>query len=433
MVMHGLVITLALQIISATVNSVENRKKNQRITELRRKDKEERQKNSQRMEYERFQRASALQMKLEDEAHIERLKDIETDFKNRFILNAHEQALHASPLRISPYVIRNTIMPLFDDIRKEEVFCILTNSNDADFNNIIIPLLDQLLCDAISNLWNKSSLHTICYYTNVWKSNRVYADEEINNMMALFKTPTVTITPYIINKEDKNNEVSIRINIWTKDYKINYTLDTAVTFDRPVKQLTKEGRNEIVSSIFSQVLCAMGYQIDLYYWTAYNQSPLLPRLMSTGAIQCDDITRNTYKEAYIELYKIGVLGKIGALTELSPEYVEEMRDNVTNTLYFTPDKGISCLQSISSITSEKEELCTLLSDTLLSIYKARFEEVSVKSLEEIDSNKLTDVDVDIVLELIQLAKKRNCSEVVQKFNNIIRRVIENNHTYQSCQ
>ena len=87
MVMHGLVITLALQIISATVNSVENRKTNQRITELRRKDKEERQKNSQRMEYERFQRASALQMKLEDEAHIERLKDIETDFKNRFVVH----------------------------------------------------------------------------------------------------------------------------------------------------------------------------------------------------------------------------------------------------------------------------------------------------------------------------------------------------------
>ena len=59
MIMHGLVITLALQIISATVNSVENRKKNQKITELRRKDKEERQKNSQRREYERFQRASA--------------------------------------------------------------------------------------------------------------------------------------------------------------------------------------------------------------------------------------------------------------------------------------------------------------------------------------------------------------------------------------
>ena len=424
MIMHGLVITLALQIISATVNSVENQKKNQKITELRRKDKEERQKNSQRREYERFQRASALQMKLEDEAHIERLNDIETDFKNRFILNAHEQALHASPLRISPYVIRNTVMPLFDDIRKEEVFCILTNSNDADFNNIIIPLLDQLLCDAISNLWNKSSLHTICYYTNVWKSNRVYADEEINNMMALFRTPTITITPYIINKEDKNNEVSIRINIWSKDYNINYTLDTAVEFDRPVNQLTKEGRNEIVSSIFSKVLCAMGCQIDLYYWVTYNQPPLLPRLISNGTIQCDADTRNNYKEVYVELYTKGVLGQTKDLTHVKPEDVKLIKDNASNNLYFAPDNGISFLQSISTITSDSSEIRSLLSDTLLSIYKARYDRESVNSVGDIDSNKLTDVDIDIILELTKLAQKCYCEEAVKDFTDILRRVIK---------
>lgn len=423
----GLLITIAFQVGSALINSKNKQELNQELTDLRKKDREERQNASQRRDYERFQKANALQMELEEKAHQQRLEAIETDFMKNFKKMAEGQALNASPLRISPYVIRNTVMPLFDGIRKEEVFCILTNSNDDAFNKCIIPILDQLLCDAISDLWNKNSLHTICYYTNVWKANIGYMEEQISNMKALFMTPTVTITPYVTRSESKKIQISIIINIWSEVYHNSYKLDTPVTLEYSITQLQKEGKKELASSIFSQALCAMGYSIDLYYWNTYNQPPLLPRLISTGAIQCDDITKNTLKDAYIELFKTGVLGcQTMALTEteLDQDSVAKMRENASNTLYFSPDSGIGYLQSISSTISDKEVLSSLLSETLLSIYKARFGEESVNSLADIDSNKLTDVDVDIVLELMQLAKNSNCDEVEQGFKNILIRVID---------
>ena len=422
----GLLITIAFQVGSALSNSKNKQELNQELTALRKKDKEERQKASQRREYERSQKANARQMELEEKAHQQRLEALETDFMNNFKKMAEGQALNASPLRISPYVIRNTVMPLFDGIRKEEVFCILTNSNDDAFNRSIIPILDQLLFDAISDLWNKNSLHTICYYTNVWKSDIGFTVEQIDNMMALFMTPTVTITPYVTRSNNKN-QISIIINIWSKVYQVNYTLETPVAFESSITQLHKEEIKKLAYSIFSHALCAMGYSIDLYYWNTYNQPPLLPRLISTGAIQCDDDTKSTLKDAYIEVFKTGVLGcQTKALTEtkLEQDSVDKMRENASNTLYCSPDSGIGYLQSISSTISDKEVLSYLLSDTLLSIYKARFGEESVNSLADIDSNKLTDVDVDIVLELMQLAKNSNCDEVEQGFKNILRRVID---------
>lgn len=430
----GLLFTAGVQLTSAIINCHNNKKKVEKIKKLQRDDKEERQENWMRRDYERFKRNINLQMQIEEDAHNERLKEIDNSLLDKFKTQAYLQALNSSPLMISPYVIRNTVMPLFEHASREEVFCFLTNSNDDDFNKHIIPLIDHMLCDTISESWNKNSLHTICYYTDVWKNEKIFAEEDIKNMKSLFRTPTVVITPFIERNGLTERKIRIDINIWNEEIEQCFPFKTDVEYNPPIARSTPELMQEIAAKLCSKAICAMGYEVDAYYWIANNQAPLLPSLMLNKEIECDEETLQSYKEAYIEFFETFVIGsKAGALCNLDSDKVDVIKDNSANTLYFTPERSISFLESISLLNMEDNISNHLLSETLLSIYKARFDEVSVKSLEEIDSNKLTDVDVDIVLELIQLAKKRNCSEVVQKFTNIIRRVIENNHIYQSCQ
>ena len=301
----GIIVRLLVQAGAATWNYYSNKKHTEAIKELQRESKRKNLDEEIKRSKERFERSCRLQLQMEQEAHIERLNEINNSFNDSFEKCAHQHALATSyPLNISPYIIRNSVIPMScnrPEHTREGVFCILTNSNDAPFNRNIIPLLDQELSEMISEHWNQRSLHTTCYYTEVWK-NGLFSEDDIKNLKAILRTPTITITPWVVRNEDCCR-LEIKINLWNNLQEASYSYDTGIAFRHPAANLSKEEKHKLASDVLTHIICSMGFHTDMYYWTTSQQPPLLPYLISQDVIKCDKVTNHIIESHFIRVYK----------------------------------------------------------------------------------------------------------------------------------
>lgn len=422
----GAFVTIAIQVGAAYLNYTTNKKTVAKIKSMQRENRKADLEHGYKRNYERFRASCDFQYQMEVAGHQQRINDINDDFINAFELTAHAYAMSNYPLMISPYFISKSVIAKcgteLDNFR-QELLCILTNSNDVNFNALIYPEIDMRLNESISEYWNHKSLHTVCYYPEIWNTAHLYSDEKILNLQANIKTPTITITPYFEKDNDRTNIV-IKVNFWNRadennnGSRLTFSVPTGIEIAKSINQYTDDERDELVSELFNFIICILGVQADLHYWATSYQAPLLPSLISKDKIECGDLIKNCCINSYVDGYKKLVLGQVDS----NNSEMDTIRDLASITLYNFPERSVNFLKSLSLLTDDKSITSTLLSETLLSIFRSRTD-IAVSSTSEIDTKYLAIDDTDIILELIKIAQSCRRYEIVSEFTDVIRKRI----------
>lgn len=422
----GAFVTIAIQVGAAYLNYTTNKKTVAKIKSMQRENRKADLEHGYRRNYDKFRASCALQYEMEVDGHQQRMNDINNDFINAFELTAHAYAMSNYPLMISPYFISKSVIAKcgteLDNFR-QELLCILTNSNDVNFNALIYPEIDMRLNESISEYWNYKSFHTVCYYPEIWNTAHLYSDEKILNLQANIKTPTITITPYF-EKDNEQTNIVVKVNFWNradennKDSRLSFSVPTGIEIAKPINQYTDDERDELVSELYNFIICILGVQADLHYWATSYQAPLLPSLISNDKIECGDLIKSCCINSYVDSYRKLVLGQVDS----NNSEMDTIRDLASITLYNFPERSVNFLKSLSLLTDDKYITSTLLSETLLSIFSSRTD-IAVSSTSEIDTKYLAIDDTDIILELIRIAQSCRRYEIVSDFTDVIRKRI----------
>lgn len=418
--------TVAIQVGLACVNYYTNKKTVAEIKRMQQENRKADHEHGYKRNHEKFRASCAFQDQMEVDSHQQRMKDINDDFINAFELTAHAYAMSNYPLMISPYFISKSVIAKcgteLDNFR-QELLCIFTNSNDEHFNALIYPEIDMRLNESISEYWNHKSLHTVCYYPEIWNTAHLYSDEKILNLQANIKTPTITITPYFEKDNDRTNIV-IKVNFWNRadennnGSRLTFSVPTGIEIAKPINQYTDEERNELISELFNFIICILGVQADLHYWATSYQAPLLPSLISNDKIECGDLIKNCCISSYVDSIKKLVLGQVDTdNTEMSV-----VRDLAEINLYNHPERSIEFINSIINLTQDKDVTLDLIFETIYSIYKIRTGN-SVSNIEELNVKYLGIDDIKIFNDLVIMLRKCDFLNESNKVAEVIKKRI----------
>lgn len=422
MILTGMLVTIGVQIGVSYLNQKWNSENAEKIRQLQREAKKASQERAIRRDYERFVRSCQFQLKMESNSRRERIENMNQDFLDSFKKMAHNATLASHyPLRISPYIIEKSVLPCFgtemEDVR-QEVLCILTSSNDKTFNSIILPNLDEAICLAIAQFWNKGSLHNICYYQGIWDDRRPFCDEDIDNVKAVVCSPTLTITPYI-----EKQRLLLKMHLWGVGQPHDITIDTGVSYEALAAPYSAQNIQALLSAICPMILCSIGQMIDVYYWGAYYQAPLLPRLLSKGAISLSDEMRNEIIASYDVLYRSLALGQIvadsGKITTDNKQALEQV---TTMNMFNFPDRNIGFLKSCTNLMGISETSGKLIEHTMMALYEANTGQ-KCTSISNVDVRLLNYDDMKIVSELIDIANGSSNFTIAKRLTDLIVRKI----------
>ena len=422
----GAFVTIAIQIGAAYLNYTTNKKTAAEIKSMQRKNRKADLEHGYKRNEEKFRASCEFQYQMEAAGHQQRMNDINDDFINAFELTAHTYAMNNYPLMISPYFISKSVIAKcgteLDNFR-QELLCILTNSNDVNFNAFVYPKIDMRLNESISEYWNHKSLHTVCYYPEIWNTAHLYSDEKILNLQANIKTPTITITPYFV-KGNERTSIEIKVNFWNradekkKGSRLSFSIPTGIEIAKPINQYTCDERDELVTDIFNFIICILGVQTDLHYWATSYQAPLLPSLISNNKIECGDLIKSGCLNSYVNSFRKLVLGQVDS----NNSEMDTIRDLAEITLYNFPERSVNFLRSIIQLTGDESITSTLLTETLLTIFRSR-NDITVSSTSEIDTKYLAIDDINIISELIKIAQSCNRNDIIPDFIDLIRKRI----------
>lgn len=420
----GTLLTMAIQAGTSIINQKYSKEGLDEIKKRQQEFKSATQERSIRRGYEKLKRSCEFQLKIEKDNHEERLRNIDQDFLNAFSKMAHNAALVSHyPLMISPYIIKSSVVPFYcteiGNLRKE-IFCILSNSNNKAFNSNVLPILDDMLCNIISAIWNENSMHTVCYYSNVWKENSLYCDEDIENLKTIIVTPTITVTPYFESRE-QGHVLTIKVNLWGIGMDLSVSIDTSVKFKTlPTKdEYSINDIYDITSRLFPEIVCAIAQNVDVYYWANYYQAPILPSILEKGLIRVDQQTIDEYGRAYIELYEAMALG-ILKQADMSMNDVALLKDVAYINQCNFPDRILGFLHNATDIQPTQEDSDRIIMNTLSYLYESK-SDAKFESLSAIDVNLLDKGDMDQITEMIAIAKKCNNTLLTKQLIDIVKR------------
>ena len=414
---------VGLQIGVSLYNQSRNSELTALIKEEQRKAKLDEIKNNQRRDMERFQHLCQLQEEMEVAAHVHRIEKIQQDFLNTFGKMAHKENLDSHyHLNVSPYVIQRSIIPLtISDLKntRQELFCILTVSNDETFNKNVLPYLDEAICDVISKYWNESCNHTLCYYQNLWDSeSNTFSNEDVENIKSLINTPTVSVSPWFQKKGDKHNLI-LKISVWGvgNENSLFCETDTGICFDTLPSKYSIQEISEFVERILPYTVCSVGQIADVYYWVTNYLPPHLPYLIGNGYIKVSKKLTDEYTQAYSQFYKHLVIG-----TSNEDESIDRTLAEVTEINQYTfPERSLACLNSIIALTAKSPLTSEMIKGSMLSFYRARTDKTP-SSIDSIDASLIKKQDIMYVKMLIELTQqaedhelKRELSELIYKY------------------
>ena len=410
----GTAVTMCVQVYVSYKTQKQNRENAERIRQIQWEAKKSSQENSLRRDYERFLRSCQFQIEMENESRKERLAGLNQEFLNSFKKMAHNATLASHyPLRISPYIIQKSVVPSVAErleVTREEILCILTNSNEQSFNAEVLPYIDEMLCRNIAQHWNKGSMHNVCYYQGIWDSKKNFYDEDIDNIKAVICSPTLTISPYFIK-----DQLNIKINLWgmgCSDYAI---IDTGIN----IKTLLSNEIDETLTLLKPILLCAIGLMVDFFYWTTNYQTPLLPLLLSRGAIQISSEMKNELIVSYDTLYRTLALGQVAEEHTLITANKRQALENSSELNMFNfPNRGLGFLKSCVALMGPSDTSNTLIEQTMLALYKANTGEVH-RSLQKINVGLLNYDDMNIVADMIDIANKSGNVRAAKELTKIV--------------
>lgn len=420
----GMIVTMALQVGASFLTQKLNAKKVKELKKFQQESKAAATARGIMYDYEKFKQSCEFQIQAEEESHKYKLEIAGNNFIDKLSQMAHNDNVRLHyPLKISPYIVQKAVIPICGtqlEHSRQEILCVLTYSNDDDFNTKVIPYLDDLLCETIASLWNQSSLHTMCYYRNVWKEDFKFCEENIENLKAVISTPTITITPLFVN-DNNEQTLEVEINIWDSNNDFSCHIPTGLKSSQ-VYNLSKGQIKAFAQTIFPLFLCPMAQLVDIYYWTTYYYAPLLPQLISDGLIEMEEEIKIQYAKAYSELYNSLALGNELPTNLVCNEDCKLIKSISDINQFNFPKRNMNFLEVVLKMSLDKSDVDKIIINTIASLYECRTAD-QFKSAQLINVKLLTKEDMCLLSSLNKMAKKCGRRDVSKKITDIISRKI----------
>lgn len=296
----------------STQTSEELRKKQQEFQEAAQN------RNSDKM-MQLLREGNALQQEIEEEAHKQRMKNLNEDFDKLIERTFQQYDIQQWPLRVLPMVMKNQSLGSFRTQSDENLVLhvILTQSNNKQFNDIVFPQI-ELAVEAFCNQYlNTLSSHPILFYSGAWKSKIAPEDYEILQLQEdLPNLPVLMITPYF-RLEDKDSLV-FNINMWgigePQQIEIQPSPKEFIYYNLYAQDTNfgEELAAATINEFVPYLECMIGYLVDVYFWTSHRILPILPTLFAKGIIENNKVTKDFLLEGYSNIYTsdISLLDKI---------------------------------------------------------------------------------------------------------------------------
>ncbi len=268
--------------------SEELRKKQQEFQEAAQRD------NQARM-MQLLREGQALQEEMEVQMHEERIKNINEDFDHLIRRVFHAAALGKWPLRVLPMVMKNQSLGSFRANSNENValHVIFTPSNCTNFNSSVFPQIEQGLEVFMNRHWNELSSHPILFYGGAWKSGIAPNPNEIAQLKAdLPHLPVLMITPYF---QPNNGKLVFNVHMWgmgrPQDVVIQPTEQEFSYYNiyAPGLKYGEDLASTTIEEFVPYLQCVIGYLADVYFWSAHAATPILPSLLTMGAVNTDGL------------------------------------------------------------------------------------------------------------------------------------------------
>lgn len=422
----GLLITLGVQAGVALANQKWNSENAKAIRDIQRTYKKDAQNMMLRRDREKFERACELQMQMEFESQQERIRSLNQDFLNSFKKMAHNATLISHyPLKVSPYVISKTVLPISDaqlSNTRQEVLCILTTSNNSAFNKEVLPYLDETISQAVARYWNGNSLSNVCYYQGMWDNKKDYCEEDIENVKAVINSPTLTLTPFFVLGDDGNHHLYLKVRLWGMECDCCELADTGIVYPSLPVSYNMDDIQMLLAGIFPLAICVVGQLVDVFYWTIRNQAPVLPHLIASGSISISQKLKAELSEAYAELYMTLSLG-YGISNKLLPtQDSETLQHNALASLLNFPERSVDFLRSCLELTEKSDMSNRIIESAAQALYHARTEEghlpISLMNVRRLDYD-----DMALVTTLINIANKSGNTQVAKQLATLVSRKI----------
>lgn len=419
----GTIATICIQAYTAYSNYKLSKENAEEIKELQRDYKSRKLTHSIKRDKEKFERSCAIQMLMEELDHKAKVESIHSRFLDSINSLVQKQELrNYYPLVVSPYIISNSVLPAnLDEINnpREQILCVLTCSNNSLFNKFIFTDLDNYLSSNFSKYWNKSSQHQVCYYTNVWRKDKLlsYDASDWNNLRPLISSPTVFITPMV----SSSNEISIRITLMVNGTEFHYERKLNLKFElvqNSDSESIKTFKSHFKSIAYSGILCDAAFVVDFHYWRNHKFPPRLPRLLNTNSIKLESTQKDEYRLQYETLFRCTALGIFeGSNNVIKDSEKEELQLLASINQFNFPQRSINYLESLLLLPMEHSKAESLIYDTLVSICNARTD-MSENTIENLDVSQLDKDDMDIITKLASLSQEHKLND------NLISKIIQ---------
>ncbi len=274
-----------------------NSMRGNKTNEAMRQKQQEFQRASQERNHERMMQllweGQALQEEWEKEMHDTRVSNINEDFDQLISRVFQQQALQHWPLSVLPMVMKNQSLGSYRAKSDENIalHVILTPSNSQSFNRSVFPQIEQGVEAFCNRHWNTHSNHPILFYGGAWKSRTAPTGNDISQLKAdLPHLPVLLITPYFTDNDDK---LVFNINMWgvgqEQDAVIVPTETEFSYYNIYAKEMNygEELASTTIEEFIPYLQCLIGYLADVYFWSAHAVAPILPSLLTMGAINTD--------------------------------------------------------------------------------------------------------------------------------------------------
>lgn len=367
----------------------------------------------QQREFDRARRlqaeAAKIAMEMEAEAHAQRRKDIENEYDNVFNSLIEQFQLDKWPLSVVPFIMKGESFG--SHVRGFDVatvHCILTPSNNPNFNRFVYNSLDLRVEQMMNSNWNSNTTHQVVYYGGAWKPkapNGVptldYSDVEKLHS-ELKSVPVICITPYF----PPTSNLIFRVWVWgmgadttTRQDITPFARDFSISLNESsfIKPKGDDADTEFTSSINTFInetanyLTAMiGYLTDMYYWKMYHLAPICLSLNSNvvphnplkaqlieGYCQILDDSVSTTSQHGIKInnvlnYYATIAPHIDSAT--GTQFVDKAYtlyisskgvnpNNVSEISFVIEDDDIAVLEIFSAISDKYKFLNTIIEDT----------------------------------------------------------------------
>lgn len=412
------------QIAVSLITQAENRETAEAIKEEQRLAKKKEILDGQKRDMERFLRSCELQEQMELNAHKHKIKTIRQGFMNSFEKMIRKDNLEKHyRLNVSPYIIQRSVIPQTDadiDNVRHELFCILTGSNDTRFNSEVLPYIDERISNIISQLWNETSDHTVCYYQNIWDLNsNPFSEEDIENLHVLIPTPTATVTPLFSTSENLI-KLTLLVNVWGTNIDNTITkleIDPGISFEQLPKTYSPSEIESITDKVALYTICAVGQIADIFYWTNFYQTPLLPTLMGEGILEVPATLKKQYADIYSHIYRQVVLGSLPDESG-DPESRQLAKDIVEINQYNHPERSIFFLKHMFDLPEVQAYSSGLILDSMLTFYRVKTD-LEATAIEDVNAAMIKNEDVAFLSQLIEQSKLCKANNATKQLIKIL--------------